>query len=740
MKKVFALLLFVFFVLCSQVAFAEDIGVKADINTKHQGNVFFENEAKNLEIALENETQAEKKIRLDIYVFDEDGDRIDSYFYDNISVPAQGKINQECGIDVTKFGFYTLEVRIKDKQTNATDTVSTRFSYSKKALVKNANFGFNATAFSDMADAFDLIDNSGLGCAREQITWSSTETTAGRYSLTASVRHFIDSANEKGIDVLALLGAGNALYDVVNDEGKADAWYIYPKFEGQSAETIAKSNSQLEAFGNFVKYTATQLKNKVSAYQVWNEPLNESSNQTEARAHDFAKLQKTVYDNVKSVDKDSVVVGLCLNQTYSTKSTTWFGWALDQGAGDTMDVLSLHTYSAKQMPELSGSLGISTHMSRFYKILNQRTSINNIWVTEYGWSTAEDATNYAPEELQGSYLLRHYILNAAQNFESKHFIYNFENRGNDASSETYNYGLVKYRYSDIPYEAKPSYLEIANFNSLVGGAVDCEDVRTSQDKSSDRYIYKFNNVDGREVYAMWCAKTNSQSIDDGRFSENAKFYDSYGNEIGRVSTLSNRIVYAVENDTEGSGENEGKIIYRGNAGSEYAGRQVQIIVSKPGEEVGDMSMYLNPAYINYAVIDENGEFSFSFNLEHSGYHNVYLLMPDETIQHRRIKGNGNKKVEIFAYVKDDCLKELNQLSAGDTVKARAYLSENNEDAELVFAFYNGSQLKNVLLNSAVLSNGLSVSGQVQNIDFDSVKIFLWEKTTLKPIADYIPID
>lgn len=85
-----------------------------------------------------------------------------------------------------------------------------------------------------------------------------------------------------------------------------------------------------------------------------------------------------------------------------------------------------------------------------------------------------------------------------------------------------NVGLVKSRFSEIPYEAKPLYVALAAYNSILGDAV-----FKSKTGISGGVLYSFDK-DGKTVYAL-CGSgdTCTVSLDVVR---SILVYDVYGNE------------------------------------------------------------------------------------------------------------------------------------------------------------------------------------------------------------------
>lgn len=80
---------------------------------------------------------------------------------------------------------------------------------------------------------------------------------------------------------------------------------------------------------------------------------------------------------------------------------------------------------------------------------------------------------------------------------------------------------------EIPFEAKPVFLALSNFNALLG---DAKVVKENYSSLGSVYEFVFNSSDGREIYMMW---TTKQSGENKTMTFSEKFvtrYDMYGNK------------------------------------------------------------------------------------------------------------------------------------------------------------------------------------------------------------------
>jgi hypothetical protein len=162
----------------------------------------------------------------------------------------------------------------------------------------------------------------------------------------------------------------------------------------------------------------------IGAYQVW----NESNIKTfwTGTTDQLAAMTKTVHDVRNAVDPGALVVSpamvtrLPFEQKaaaafYRTKIGTTPVWKY-------VDVVSLNLYPTQTVATASGGTRLGTPEDSMALLTTMRsllaqakvTSTLPIWDTEINYGMGASATTLLPEALQVAYVMRTYILNAAQ--------------------------------------------------------------------------------------------------------------------------------------------------------------------------------------------------------------------------------------------------------------------------------------------------------------------------------------
>ena len=171
---------------------------------------------------------------------------------------------------------------------------------------------------SDTKTVDRLLQDLGMNSIRDDIYWSSVERTQGRFNLPAKLRVVRDAfaANARsGGTPLAILSFGNALYDhgglIVSDQG-------------------------IEAFNRYVRFVVKEYGGTVKQYEVWNEwnsGFGSKPKVNHGDAAQYARLLKSVYATIKSIQPDATVVGGAV----AGVDLKWIDTLIDNGGLDAMD-------------------------------------------------------------------------------------------------------------------------------------------------------------------------------------------------------------------------------------------------------------------------------------------------------------------------------------------------------------------------------------------------------------------
>jgi hypothetical protein len=232
--------------------------------------------------------------------------------------------------------------------------------------------GINVAGVPNAASVGQVIA-SGAKYARFFLLWSDAEPANGQLSPALVLQY--------QISLTALQAAGVKVDLVVTD---APQWA-----NGSTDRAVPPTNPADMA--TFMGLLAAQLKGKVAAYEVWNEPDNPDFWHATLDAGRYTSLVKAVYPAVKAADPNAIV----LAGPFSGNDYDFLTQMYADGAKGSFDGVAVHTDTAC----LNTGPGVyyrdGARIGR-YSFLGY-TEVHNtmvangddspIWITELGWSS-----------------------------------------------------------------------------------------------------------------------------------------------------------------------------------------------------------------------------------------------------------------------------------------------------------------------------------------------------------------
>lgn len=375
----------------------------------------------------------------------------------------------------------------------------------------------------NVAKVMPLIAESGLTWIRDEISWQQLEEEKGVYVIPERELEWINAANEAGLKVLLLFNTrGNKLYDNVYDP---------------------------DAYAAAAAWLAKELKGKIHAMEIMNEPFNfrgmgtvfggtwngkEPDGSTSPWVYEYVKLLNATAKAVKAVNPELTIVGLGAEAPANFRM-------LEIGIAPEVDAIAEHPYSRRVIPELvlyaatDGILerdGIATADKRgtyasqigMYRERSERfKGPKDIWITETGFTTYSgvDRQLHAgfTEEAQAKYLQRRLVEALGLGVEVI-MQYDFMDDGNDPNRAQHHFGLV-----DFDLNPKPSLGAVKRVSQAMATLTPKETMKVYLYPYTDRLeewpivwdgtriasygempIHQFVDEDGTPVIALWSAE------------------------------------------------------------------------------------------------------------------------------------------------------------------------------------------------------------------------------------------
>ena len=281
------------------------------------------------------------------------------------------------------------------------------------ARVAGLDYGMNVwLPTADMDRTLGLMTDAGFGWARQWISWESIEPTQGSYSWD-TLDKVVAAAERKNVKLMLILL-------------RAPAW----------AAPKGGIPQDKQLYARFVSTVATRYKNRVAAYEIWNEANLAGETGGTVNVGEYAELLKAAFPVIKAADPNAIVVygGLTPtgenNPELAIDDAIYLKQSYAYNNGEIkkyFDVLGVHATGTLNPPENyfpenpGPGPGYFDNRSFYFRRAEDLRKVmedagdgqKQIWLTEFGWTTKNAAKGYEygqyiSEEDQAKYLVRAY--------------------------------------------------------------------------------------------------------------------------------------------------------------------------------------------------------------------------------------------------------------------------------------------------------------------------------------------
>lgn len=760
------------------------------VKTDRTSPVFYENETAKFYVNLANGSTAkscciEYKIIFKNYNYDSYKPNVDEAERKTVKVENKDLKPNESFEDVLyyeleneKYGIYSLNVTVTDTSGGKYEK---QFSFAKSTVSEKLNKTFGAslhlTRYADADTTFSLMKNAGLGIARDDFNWDKYEKNAGEYKLDERQVSTLEKAKRYGIDMLAIMTGYNKLYHNTKT-----------KFAGIPDDSVYDENTgktYADAYKNYVSSFINEplVKNTVTMIEVINEPLGEvkeTGKSQDVLKEEYYNAGKAYSNAVKAAytaakeNNSPIKVGAFSAFRLGYQAEYFIDGALSQMDKPYYDAFTLHDYKERGTdgdPEpgytsppgknwfsfLDSATATVEHFDNLMsgktkgpasgKTYNFPNSVR--WYTERGFSTDDKPNDdkYEPNYSKNPYydqalnLVRSKIVTDAYNggnMTDKTWIYDFSDdpKSRNLGVRESSFGIVESHEDENPYAAKPAYVAVANYNSLVADAAKCEklyDDGTPADTvysgkdyksgTSGRYIYKYTCLD-RGVYALYHSigdnPSNVQELEYQRIGEGKEvhIYDFWGNEIqesdiykdGKYQLTKQPFYICVGKPMnrnllpKGAGNSIDKVVVDGYIESKQSDKRISLIVAP--ENIGtDKLSPENALYIDQKTTDKDGYFCFEFGVhpQSEGY-TAYIISEDSRIP-LKFNITAGKTEKISIYLMNDILKlKPDDYNLVDLSNLSAQVEYSTAGNEILYKLYCAVYRNNMLIGFREITN------------------------------------
>lgn len=264
--------------------------------------------------------------------------------------------------------------------------------------------------YTDRQRVLELVKDLGFSYVKQQVVWYDTEGAPGQYAWDELDR-VVDSVGENKLQLILSIT-------------KAPSWATPDGGHGMPADP--------STLGKFMKAMAERYRGKVNAYEIWNEQNTGGETNGNVDAGRYVELLKAGFKAVKDSDPWAIVIygGLTptgvMDEKVAIDDVEYLKQSYLYNNGevkDYFDVLGVHpggncNAPDELWPDNPGRYGWNDHPSFYFRRVEGLRAVmdkygdkkKQVWLTEFGWTTANQAPGYeygqyVTDELQAKYLV-----------------------------------------------------------------------------------------------------------------------------------------------------------------------------------------------------------------------------------------------------------------------------------------------------------------------------------------------
>jgi hypothetical protein len=318
-----------------------------------------------------------------------------------------------------------------------------------------AGFAYGMQAhlyYQNVPATLGLVQDAGFGWVKQQVRWADVESTQGQPDW-APLDQIVSNASNNGVRVL---------FSVVT----APAW---TRADGRSDGPP----DDPATFADFLGRVAARYAGRVHAYEVWNEQnFSREWGGGRINAGEYVELLKAAYPAIKAADPAATVISGALTPTGFNDPNVAIDdvvylqqvYAYQGGVFKTVcDAVGAHGGGYNNPPDDTpnkktvNTATFKGHMSFYFQRLQDLRgimvlggdSVKKMWVTEFGWSTKNDAKGYEygadnTEFDQANYLVRAILIARQWGWVDGMFVWNLNfQQIVPATDEKFPFGIVR---------------------------------------------------------------------------------------------------------------------------------------------------------------------------------------------------------------------------------------------------------------------------------------------------------
>lgn len=429
----------------------------------------------------------------------------------SVKLPARGVSEYPITVSANdEYGYYDVHLKLYDKGASEPFFEGVR-SYSlvnaPDNFEQNSKYGINIHYRVDF-----LKNEATLGHPKDHIELAKKAGFAATRSMIME-QHYTGNNGEMPPENLypVIKETGMGICDVIF--GNANA----PKNDEEINNFV--NDFAVKAVGDIIDIFGTTDNIE---FEFWNEWNNHGSwfNRNSEPPSQYAKFAKKMYETLKPMYPDTTFWGMAPVGV----ANSWIYQVLDAMENEEyMDGISVHPYERGLTPD-AGPVILQSQQIKD-ELAKRGMDPLPLRATEWGWPTTDIKHQYEDiEKIQAGYYIRFAALCEQIDLYQMSDYYEMVDGVNGTMEDSF--GLVRSPLHSVPYELKPLYFAVANYNRIMNGATPVEQVNLDKDDTS----LHFKLRDGRDCAIVYNTKDNQSYNAVNLGCDKVTICDMYGNE------------------------------------------------------------------------------------------------------------------------------------------------------------------------------------------------------------------
>lgn len=312
--------------------------------------------------------------------------------------------------------------------------------------------------------AWPVLDELGIKWARLQTGWAKTEKEPGVYDF-AWLDDVVNKLIERGVNPWLSLSYGNSLYT----ESAGPTGVGFPPIH---------TPRERQAWQNYVREMVAHFRDRVTHYEVWNEPDLASFWKSMPKAAEYVELVRLTAAPLREMQPDAKIIGGAIAWGMTPWSIKFLEDCMECGLHELIDIISYHGYKSVPERHSTQEFPAFNRLLKKYKpslISWQGEAGVQSYVPEAAKGIGALSTMKASESIQARMLLRRFLLELGNGCAMSSYFHIADFAHYADFKETFHYGLVRLE-DDCP---KPAYYAMQSLATLLSDPLEPANGRTS---------------------------------------------------------------------------------------------------------------------------------------------------------------------------------------------------------------------------------------------------------------------